>query len=65
MIIIDPERGYALLVRAMGGSVIEISATSPNHINAMDMGRNYGETDIWLLFSWYLHRSFLELFILE
>ena len=45
IIIIDPEREYAPLVRAMGGEVIEISATSPNHINAMDMGRDYGEVD--------------------
>ena len=45
VIIIDPEREYAPLVRAMGGEVIEISATSPNHINAMDMGKDYGEVD--------------------
>ena len=45
VIIIDPEREYAPLVKAMGGEVIEISATSPNHINAMDMGRDYGEVD--------------------
>ena len=45
IIILDPEREYAPLVRALGGSVIEISATSPNHINAMDMSRDYGETD--------------------
>ena len=45
ILIIDPEREYAPLVNALGGSVIEISATSPNHINAMDMSREYGETD--------------------
>lgn len=45
IIILDPEREYSHLVRALGGSVIEISATSPNHINAMDMSRDYGETD--------------------
>lgn len=45
IIILDPEREYAPLVRAMGGEVIEISATSPNHINAMDMSRDYGEVD--------------------
>ena len=45
IIIIDPEREYAPLVRALGGSVIEISATSPNHINAMDMTKDYGEVD--------------------
>ena len=45
IIVIDPEREYAPLVRAMGGEVIEISATSPNHINAMDMSKDYGEVD--------------------
>ena len=34
---------YAPLVRALGGEVIEISATSQNHINAMDMTKEYGE----------------------
>ena len=37
IIIIDPEREYSQLVNAMGGEVINISATSDNHINAMDM----------------------------
>mgnify|MGYP004457255819 FL=1 len=45
IIIIDPEREYAPLVRALGGEVIEISAASPNHINAMDMIKEYGEVD--------------------
>lgn len=36
IIIIDPEREYSQLVNAMGGEVINISATSDNHINAMD-----------------------------
>ena len=43
--IIDPEREYGPLVRALGGEVIEISATSDNHINAMEISRNYGERD--------------------
>lgn len=43
ILIIDPEREYAPIVRALGGEVIEISATSPNHINAMDMTKDYGE----------------------
>ena len=43
IILIDPEREYSLLVRAMGGEIIHISATSPNHINAMDMNREYGD----------------------
>ena len=43
IIIIDPEREYSQLVRAMGGEVIHISATSQNHINAMDMTKDYGD----------------------
>ena len=43
IIIIDPEREYSKLVQAMGGEVIHISATSPNHINAMDMNKDYGD----------------------
>ena len=43
VILLDPEREYSALVRAMGGEVIHISATSPNHINAMDMNREYGD----------------------
>ena len=45
VIILDPEREYSTIVRALGGEVIRISATSPNHINAMDMSRDYGEID--------------------
>ena len=35
IIIIDPEREYSPLVKAMQGEVIHISATSENHINAI------------------------------
>ena len=45
IIVVDPEREYSPLVRALGGEVIEISAASPNHINAMDMSKEYGEVD--------------------
>ncbi len=43
IILIDPEREYSSLVKAMGGEIIHISATSPNHINAMDMNKDYGD----------------------
>ena len=43
VILLDPEREYSSLVRAMGGEVIHISATSPNHINAMDLNKEYGD----------------------
>ena len=45
IIVVDPEREYSPLVKALGGETIEISATSPNHINAMDMSKDYGEVD--------------------
>ena len=37
ILICDPEREYAPLVRALGGEVVRIAAGSPHHINAMDM----------------------------
>ena len=40
---IDPEREYSKLVKAFNGEVIKISATSKNHINAMDMNADYGD----------------------
>ena len=43
IIVIDPEREYSSLVKSMGGEVIHISATSKNHINAMDMNSEYGD----------------------
>lgn len=43
VIIIDPEREYHSLVKSMNGEVIHISATSNNHINAMDMNSEYGD----------------------
>lgn len=43
IVLIDPEREYSSLVKAMGGEIIHISATSENHINAMDMNRDYGD----------------------
>lgn len=43
IILIDPEREYSALVNALGGETIHISATSTNHINAMDMNRQYGD----------------------
>ncbi len=43
IIIIDPEREYTKLVEALGGENILISATSKNHINAMDMNNEYGD----------------------
>ena len=43
IIVIDPEAEYRPLIEGLGGEVISISATSPNHINAMDMEQGYGD----------------------
>lgn len=43
IIIIDPENEFAGLVKELGGEVVEISSTSKNHINAMDMNKFYGD----------------------
>lgn len=43
VIVIDPEREYTSLIKALGGETIYISATSKSHINAMDMNSEYGD----------------------
>lgn len=43
IIIIDPEREENALVKSLGGEVVKISATSCNHINAMDINKEYGD----------------------
>lgn len=45
IIIVDPEREYGELVRALGSEVITISASDPNgcHINALDLSEGYGD----------------------
>ena len=43
IILVDPEKEYGQLVKALGGEVIKISPTSNNHINAMDMNSEYGD----------------------
>ena len=45
IIVIDPESEYRPLMEGLGGEVINISATSSNHINAMDMEQGYGDGD--------------------
>ena len=45
IIVIDPEREYTSLVKAFNGELINISSTSDNHINLMDINANYGESD--------------------
>ena len=43
ILILDPESEFGHLTRALGGEVIQISATSDTHINALDMDRSYGD----------------------
>ena len=42
IMVIDPDGEYAPFARLMGGEVIEISETSRQHINPMDMDIDYG-----------------------
>ena len=43
IIIIDAEREYGPLARALGGEVIEISPHSPHHINPLAVTDDYGD----------------------
>lgn len=43
ILVIDPEREYTRLVQALGGEIINISAASESHINAMDMNKGYND----------------------
>lgn len=42
VLVIDPDGEYAPFCEEMGGELIEISPTSPNHINPMEMDKDYG-----------------------
>ena len=42
ILIIDPENEYSSICKALGGTVIKISADSAFHINPMDMPEDYG-----------------------
>lgn len=44
VLILDPEGEFTPLVTAFGGQSVDLSATSPNHINAMDFNRDYGDS---------------------
>ena len=45
ILICDPESEYAPLVERLGGQVIRISPTSPDHINPIDINLNYSDDD--------------------
>ena len=42
IIVIDAEREYSDLIRAIGGAVIEISPNSRHHINPLEIAKGYG-----------------------
>ena len=43
ILILDPESEFGYLTEALGGEVIQVSAASDTHINALDMDRAYGD----------------------
>ena len=43
ILILDPESEFGFLVEALGGEVIQVSAASNTHLNAMDMDKAYGD----------------------
>lgn len=45
IVIIDPEREYAPIVKALGGEVVYFSVNSKTHINAMDVSAGYDKSD--------------------
>lgn len=63
VIIIDPEGEYTPEVQAMGGQVVEISASSSEHINPMDITEDYADSDSPLVLKSQLLQMFCELII--
>lgn len=45
VLIIDPEKEYVTLANNFGGEVIDISASSSNHINPLDMDKDYADDE--------------------
>lgn len=45
LLILDPEREYAPLVKALGGEVVYLSAQSKTSVNAMDVSSGYDRAD--------------------
>lgn len=58
VIIIDPEGEYTPEVQALAGQVVEISASSDEHINPMDITEDYADNDNPLV----LKSQFLQMF---
>lgn len=45
VIIIDPEREYTIMGQNLGGEIVDISAGSKNHINPLDMSKDYADDE--------------------
>lgn len=45
ILVIDPEKEYAPLVKALNGQVIELSQSSGVYVNPLDINENYSEDD--------------------
>ena len=60
IIIADPQNEYTPLVQALGGVAINLSPTSENHINAMDLALGYGEAENPLIAKSEFVLSFIE-----
>lgn len=60
IMICDPEGEYSALVKALGGEVIEVSASSKDHINPMDMVEGYGDGLNLLLINQSLYFHYLN-----
>lgn len=61
VIIIDPEGEYTPEVQAMHGQVVEISASSSEHINPMDITEDYADSDSPLSLKSQFIQMFCEL----
>ena len=60
IIIADPQNEYTPLVNALGGAAVNLSPTSPNHINAMDLALGYGDSENPLIAKSEFVLSFIE-----
>lgn len=60
IIIADPQNEYTPLVNALGGVAINLSPTSPTHINAMDLALGYGDSANPLIAKSEFVLSFIE-----
>lgn len=60
IIIIDPEREYTNLVKAMNGSTIYVGPSSKNYINPLDMSKDYSDDESPLVMKSDFILSFCE-----